>query len=81
MGQRFKIQIWHIQSGEEIHDCGNIDADVEIVQEFSRTQFAECHTEEIRYMCMKEMLRSMNEGSKDETAAVADPDDVSNEFK
>ena len=73
-----KVQIWHIQSGEELHDIGNIDADVEIVQEFSRTRFAERHTEEIRYTHTNEMLRSLQEKLE---AAEADPDDIPDEFE
>ena len=73
-----KVRIWHIQSGEELHNIRNIDADVEIVQEFSRTRFAERHTEEIRYTRTNEMLRSLQEKSE---AAEADPDDIPDEFK
>ena len=40
------VRVWVIESGEDI-DVENIDNDVEIVQEFSRTRFAQRHTEDL----------------------------------
>ena len=38
---------WVIESGEDIDDIEAVDDDVEIVQEFSRTRFAQRHTEDL----------------------------------
>ena len=69
------IRVWTIESGEEIHDVDNLDADIELVQEFSRSRFARKHTEDLRHIQTVEYIRKMNETNVPDPNAI-DPDDI-----
>ena len=50
-----------IESGEELNNIEKINENIEIVQEFSHTRFAQRHTEDLRYNRTVEYLWKMNE--------------------
>ena len=73
------VRVWTIESGEEIHDVDNLAADIELVQEFSRSRFARKHTEDLRHIRTVEYIRKMNETNVPDLNAI-DPDDIRDEF-
>ena len=65
-----------IESGEELNNIEKIDENIEIVQEFSRTRFAQRHTEDLRYTRTVEYLQKMNEEDNQTSELIDVPDET-----